>query len=234
MLLWARPHGETAAVVDALTREHGRHAGLVRGGQTRRLRSILQPGNRALLQWNARLETHLGIYTVEITGGSWAEYRDDADAMAALASMIALLAAFLPEREPHPNLYAATVSTLKTLEEPDHWPTAYIHWELGLLRVLGYGLSLERCGATGTDEGLAYVSPRTGRAICRAAGAPYAGRLLVLPAFLCGGGAADREQWHQAMRLTGHFLERKVAASVHRPVPEARSRLLSRLAEPQS
>ncbi len=218
--------------MDALTREHGRHAGLVRGGQGRRMRGILQPGNRAILQWNARLETHLGTYRVEIAGSSWAGLRDDGDAMAALASMIALLAAFLPEREPHPNLHAATLSTLETLAKPEQWPTAYVHWELGLLRVLGYGLSLDRCGATGVAEDLVYVSPRTGRAICREAGAPYAKRLLGLPAFLVKGGAADRASWHLAMRLSGHFLKRRVAASVHRPVPEARGRLLDRFAEP--
>ena len=227
-----RPHGESAAVVDALTREHGRHAGLVRGGQGRRMRSILQPGNRAVLQWNARLEAHLGSYRIEIAGGSWAGLRDDGDAMAALASMIALLAAFLPEREPHPNLYAATVSTLETLGASHLWPTAYIHWELGLLGVLGYGLSLDRCGATGATSELAYVSPRTGRAICRDAGAPYADRLLDLPEFLPDGGGANREQWLKGFRLTGHFLERRVAASVHRPVPEARGRLLRRFTGP--
>ena len=221
--------------MDALTREHGRHAGLVRGGQGRRMRSILQPGNRADLQWNARLEVHLGTYRIEIAGGSWAGLRDDGDAMAALASMIALLAAFLPEREPHPNLYAATVSTrvfLETLGESDLWPTAYIHWELGLLGVLGYGLSLDRCGATGATDELAYVSPRTGRAICREAGAPFADRLLDLPEFLPDGGGANREQWLKGFRLTGHFLERRVAASVHRPVPEARGRLLRRFTAP--
>ena len=218
--------------MDALTWEHGRHAGLVRGGQGRRVRGLLQPGNLAILQWNARLESHLGTYRIEIAGSSWAGLRDDGDAMAALASMIALLVAFLPEREPHPNLYAATRSTLETLAESEQWPTAYVHWELGLLRVLGYGLSLDRCGATGVAEDLMYVSPRTGRAICREAGAPYAERLLALPEFLVSGGAADRASWRQAMRLTGFFLERRVAASVHRPVPEARERLLHRFAKP--
>ena len=196
------------------------------------MRGILQPGNRSLLVWNARLAEHLGMYRFESVGTSWAAIRQDGDAMAALASMIALLSAFLPEREPHPNLYAATLSTLETLDEPEHWPTAYVHWELGLLRVLGFGLSLDRCAATGVKECLAYVSPRTGRAVCREAGAPYADRLLALPGFLASGGAADREAWHEAMRLTGFFLERRVAASVHRPVPEARLRLLNRLALP--
>ncbi len=219
-------------MVDALTREHGRHAGFVHGGQGRRLRGILQPGNRARLGWNARLAEHMGTYQVEDVGASWASFGQHGDAMAALASMIALLSAFLPEREPHPNLYAATVSTLETLEQPDHWPTAYVHWELGLLRVLGFGLSLDRCAATGVTERLAYVSPRTGRAVSREAGEPYADRLLPLPEFLAKGGAANREAWHAAMRLTGFFLERRVAASVHRPVPEARGRLLNQLAPP--
>ena len=201
----------------------------MRGGQGRRQRLLLQPGRVAVLHWNARLETHLGSYRVEPGGRSWAGLQADGDAMAALASMVSLLAAFLPEREPHPGLYRATISTLATLDDPALWPTAYVHWELGLLRVLGYGLALERCGATGAREELVHVSPRTGRAISREAGAPHADRLLPLPRFLVAGGAADRSEWHAALRLTGYFFARRVAASLHRPVPAARTRLLDRL-----
>ncbi len=184
------------------------------------------------MRWNARLQSHLGTFEVEVAGGTWATIRGDGDAMAAMASMIALLAGYLPEREPHPNLFDATLSTLATLAEPAHWPTAYVHWELGLLRVLGYGLTLDRCAATGAEDGLAFVSPKSGCAVSRDAGQPYADRLLPLPEFLLHGGAADRTSWLEAMRLTGYFLERRVAASVNRRLPDSRARLVDRFAKP--
>jgi len=229
LLLSVRPHGESAAIVEALTRGHGRHSGLVHGGQGRRRRPGLQPGNRVALHWQARLEDHLGVFRVEAVEAAWSSVMQDEEALAALASALALLAAFTPEREALPNLYDATRTMLATLTDADTWPTAYVHWELGLLGVLGYGLSLDRCAVTGRREGLAWVSPRTGRAVSWQRGLPHADRLLPLPAFLWrGGAAADREAWRQAMRITGHFLGRRVAAAVHRGLPEARARLLAK------
>lgn len=223
LVLSVRPHGETSLIVDALTRAHGRHAGLVRGG--RRRGSALQPGTRARLHWNARLAEHLGTYRVEPMEGSWVSIRAEPGALAALASMLSLLSAYLAAREPHPNLCAATFETLSALARPEFWPTAYAHWEVGLLRTLGYGLDLRRCAETGATEGLSHICGRTGRALSRNAEAVRAGQALELPAFLVGGGAAGWPALRAALQLTGHFFEREIAWPTRRPIPEARMRL---------
>ena len=227
ILLSLRPHGETSLIVDALTRAHGRHAGLVRGGR-RRGSGSLQPGLRANLYWNARLPEHLGYYRIESLGTTWAAIRDDPDALAALASMLALISAYLADREPHPALFAATLTTLATLTDPKIWPTAYAHWEIGLLRTLGYGLDLQRCAATGTAEDLIWVSRRNGRAVCRTAGEGHEERLLELPAFLIRGEAADAAGLLAALHLTGHFFEQEITHLTQRQLPDARDRLVRR------
>lgn len=139
ILLSVRPHGETSAVVDAFTCRHGRHAGYVRGGQSRQNASILQPGNVTCLSWNARLEEHLGSYRIEPRQTVWAKLRGDGAALAALASVVALVTAYLPDREPHPNLYDETVRLLHLMPESSGWPLEYARWEMKLLRELGYG-----------------------------------------------------------------------------------------------
>ncbi len=139
ILLSVRPHGETSVVVDALTQSRGRHAGYVRGGQGRRMASFLQPGNMASLSWNARLREHLGHYRVEPRQSVWAKLRGDGDALAALASAVALLSVYLPDREPHPKLYQGTAMLLRRMAESSGWRQDYVHWETLLLRELGYG-----------------------------------------------------------------------------------------------
>ncbi len=228
IVLAVRRHGEAAAIVSLLTAAHGRHAGLVRGGASRRLRGVLQPGNTLAATWRARLEDHLGAYTVEPLRSGAALY-DRPGPLAALISATALLEAALPERAPHAELFRALGGLLEALETPD-WAKSYVHWELFLLADLGFGLDLSSCAATGTNDSLAYVSPRSGRAVSLSAGEPWRDRLLPLPAFLVSGsGAADVRQVLDGLRLTGWFLERHVFAPHGRKTPDARERLITHL-----
>lgn len=229
-VLSARRHGETGAVVHLLTREHGRHGGLVRGGGGRRLSAVLQPGNQVRAEWRGRLEEHLGTLAVELTKARAAAVLGDPARLAALASACAVVEAALPEREPHPALYEAVAALLDALEGSPAWAAAYVRWELGLLAELGYGLDLTRCAATGDREDLAYVSPRSGQAVSRAAAEPWRDRLLPLPGFLLGAQAgAGPAEVRDGLALTGFFLERRVLAPHGRAEPRARTRLVELL-----
>ncbi|MEM7221422.1 MAG: DNA repair protein RecO [Pseudomonadota bacterium] len=231
IVLTARPHGEAAAVVQLMTRDHGRHAGLVRGGQGRRQRGVLQAGNRVAVTWQARLADHLGAYTVELETSYAARVLDDPSRLAALLAATAVLERALPERESHPACFEGLLALLEGLPG-DHWAETYVVWELALLKELGYGLDLERCAAGGANDQLAYVSPRSGRAVSLAAGEPYRERLLGLPGFLIGQGDGGTEEVAQGLRLTGFFLERFVFGPQDRPLPSPRQRLAARLEAP--
>lgn len=229
VLLSVRRHGESAAIIECFTREHGRHAGVVRGGASRRMAPLLQPGAQLSLEWRARLAEHIGAYRVELERSRAGDVLNDGDALAALGSVAALLTAYLPEREAHGNLYNATVSLLDALGTNPGWPAAYVGWELALLSELGFPLDLARCAATGGEDDLTWVSPKTGRAVSAAAGQPYADRLLPLPGFLTGGEETPAGVW-QGLRLTGYFMKAWVAPSVgtHEP-PPARERFETRM-----
>ena len=223
IVLSARPHGETSVVATLLTREHGRHAGLVHASK---LRGALQPGNLLSVKWRARLAEHLGTYTVEPMRSFAAGLLDDQARLATLQSACAISAVVAPEREPHPDLFEALRHLLGALETPE-WIHVYIGWELGMLRAVGFGLDLQRCAATGGNDDLAYVSPRTGRAVSLSAGEAYRDRLLPLPGFLIGRPGVDEEQEViDGLNLTGHFLERHVFGATHAPLPEARLRMV--------
>lgn len=227
--LSVRRHGETSVILSVLTREHGRHAGLVRGGAGRRQRGVLQPGNRLSVTWRARLEEHLGAFTVESIASGSAQWLDDPGRLAALSAACAIADASLPEREPCLAIFNRLIDFFDKLAEND-WPAAYVHWELDLLGDLGFGLDLSACAATGQNDALTYVSPRSGRAVSRAAGEPYRERLLPLPGFLVGTEAPEAWDLHAGMRLTGYFLERHLFAPQGRGLPDARDRLAARLA----
>lgn len=233
MVLSARKHGESAAIVQLLTRAHGRHAGLVRGGAGARARGTLQPGNRVHVVWRARLAEHLGAYSCELLHSGGATFLDDALRLAALAASCALAEAALPEREPHPAVFDGLMALIAALESSDRiagWGRAYVQWELGLLAELGFGLELTRCAATGRNDELAYISPRTGHAVSLSAGEPYKDRLLPLPRFLVTPGALPADADIVAgLALSGHFLERHAFAALHRELPAARAHLMDRL-----
>jgi DNA repair protein RecO (recombination protein O) len=233
VVLSVRPHGETAAVVELFTRAHGRHLGLVHGGRSRRLRPVLQIGNHVDATWKARLADNLGYFSIELRKGFAAPLMEDPAALAALTSMAAL-ARLLPERDPHPNLFEITLFVLGYLDDAAVWPALVVRWELALLDELGFGLDLATCAATGTADDLAYVSPKSGRAVSAAAGEPYKDRLLALPGFLRAGaaGTVGRADVLAGFALTGFFLEARVLAPHGQATPEARDRLISYLRRP--
>ena len=228
IVLGARKHGETSAIVQLLTREHGRHAGLVRGGAGSRARGVYQPGNRVSARWRARLPEHLGTFTCELAHSHAAGLLDDALRLAGLTSACAVTEAALAERHPYPRLYDAFLALLAALADEPAWAAVYVRWELGLLDEMGYGLDLSRCAATGGTEDLVYVSPKSGRAVSRAGGEGYRDRLLPLPAFLAGNGAAPASEVAAGLRLTGYFLDRHVFAPHERASPPARGRFVER------
>lgn len=232
VVLDVRPHGEGGAVVTLMTEEHGRHAGLAKGGASRAQAGLWLPGNLVEARWTARLADQLGALRGEMVHPAAALAMEDPLALALLSSACAIAADALPEREPHPRAFHALVSVIGHLAGGAEGVMAdYVRWEALVLAELGYGLDLSACAVTGAREGLTHVSPRTGRAVCAEAAAPYAGRLLALPGFLLDGAdGADPAAWEAGLRLTGHFLERDAFGARHRPVPEARHRLADRVA----
>ena len=230
IVLTARPHGEADAILTALTFEHGRHLGLVKGGIARRARPLLQPGNRLSLAWKARLAEHLGNYGVEAMQLLGSRLVSAPGPLLGLAAATELVDATAPERLPHPRLYAGLLRLLETMVGGAEWGQAYIRFEVLLLSELGFALHLDACAVTGTSDDLAYVSPRTGRAVSRAAAGDYAPRLLPLPAFLTGGEVAGPQDLRAGLVLTGHFLQRHLLDPADRSLPMARERLLAHLA----
>ena len=230
VLLVMRLHGETSAIIEVFTAAHGRHAGVVRGGASRRMAAMLQPGTQVQVVWSARLDEHLGTFVVEPVQ-SRAAILSDRMALAGLNSVCALLHLALAERDPHGALWRKTVALLDRLAAGADWQADYLRWELDLLEDLGFGLDLTTCAVTGSRDDLAYVSPRTGRAVSRGAAGDWAARLLPLPPSLLGQGPAMGREMVQGLALTGHFLNRGLQAVLHdRPLPEARARLIEMLA----
>ena len=229
-LLSVRPHGESAAIIEVLTAAHGRHLGVVRGGGSRRMAGVLQPGAQLAVQWHARLDDQLGSFRAEPLHAR-AALMGNRGALSALNAICALLHLALPERDPHPALYAQTVALLDLLEAGGSWAVPYLLFELRLLDEMGYGLDLTSCALTGVTQDLAYISPRTGRAVARGAAGDWAPRLLPLPRVLTlhDGPAAEVAQ---GLAVTGHFLSRALTRpDTASPLPEARGRLLDHLSQ---
>ena len=223
IVLSVRGHGETAAIVSLLSRDRGRHVGLVHGGQGRRMRGVLQPGNLVEARWRARLAEHLGVYSCELVRAYAAGVFDDSLKLHGMSSALGLIDAALPEREPHGPLFDRLAELLGDLQGAD-WQAGYVRFEIDLLRELGFGLDLSRCASTGTVEDLAFVSPAPGRAVSRAAAEPYRTRLLALPAFLSEGSNRPGDL-AAGLALTAHFIERHVLASHGGAMPASRVRL---------
>ena len=224
-----RKYAETGAVVTFFTQEHGRYNALCSGAFSKRNSGTFQVGNVVQIAWNARLEEHLGTAKVELLTPYAAAVLSDSERLCALASASALLS-LLPEREPNPDFFEKTVKLLAVLPF-DGFLEAYARWEVDLLSALGFGLDLSACALTGKTSDLCYVSPKSGRAVSREAGAPWADRLLVLPAFLTDGekSAENREEIKKALKLTGFFLENYGAKTVDYRIPVARNRLIEKV-----
>lgn len=230
-LLGVRRHGETSAIIEVFTEGHGRHLGVVRGGASRKVAPILQPGAQLDLAWSARLDEHIGSFAVEPVKSRAAAVMGDRLALAGLNSICALLSFTLPEREPHALVYRRSLALFDLLGTTVAWPAVYLRWELLLLEEMGFGLDLGRCAVTGVRDDLVYVSPKSGRAVSAAGAGDWADRLLPLPPILLGQGQAPAEEILDGLRTTGHFLGNWLAPALgDRPLPKARERLLAALA----
>lgn len=231
VLLAVRRHGENAAIIEVFTRDYGLHAGVVRGGASRKQAPILQPGAQLDVSWRARLEDHLGAFTVEPVRSRAAQVMDDRLALAGLNAICGLLQFALAERDPHPELYARSLALFDKLGTDPNWPLAYLHWELALLDDLGFGLDLGSCAVTGTRDDLAYVSPKSGRAVSRKGAGDWADKLLPLPYCLMGQGPWEPVELAAGLRVTGHFLTHWIAPELgDKPLPASRQRLIDALA----
>ncbi len=226
VVLGTRSHGETSVILEVMTRAFGRHLGLVRGGRSRRLQSVLQPGNTLALTWRARIEDQLGTFTAEPVVSRAARLIETPSGLHGIQTLAGHLR-YLAERDPHPALYDGLVVLLDHLGEGGTAARLLVRFEIALLDELGFGLDLSACALTGGRDDLAFVSPKTGRAVGREAAAPWAGRLLALPAFLTRGEAPVAPgDVAAAFALTGHFLDRHVAGPRGRPLSPSRDAFL--------
>ena len=230
VILSVRRHGETSAIAEILTAGHGRVPGLVRGGRSRMQRPVLQAGNAVQAVWRARLEEQLGTYVLEPLNLRAGAIMEEPFRLAGLATMTSL-AQLLPEREPHPRVYEALRVVLDAMGDDALWPALLVRWEMGLLDELGFGLDLSRCAATGSNENLAFVSPRSGKAVSELAGEPFRDRLFRLPAFLRGSGEATADDVIDGLKLAAFFLERHVFEPRGMRLPEQHDWIISALAE---
>ena len=224
-VIGVRPHGETSVVLELMTTDHGRHAGLVHGGRSRKRQPVLQLGNVVEAQWRGRLDEHLGTFTVEPHRLRAGELMGTALALYG-AQAASWLLRLLPEREAHPALAAGLDVLLDAMDDPAVAAALMVRFEAQVLRELGYGLDLTRCAVTGDTDHLTHVSPRTGRAVSEGAAAPYRDRLLEIPEFLKPGRragsnrAGSAEDVAAGFALTGHFLDRYRAENGLPPVKE--------------
>lgn len=231
IVLAARRYAENGAVVSILTENYGRRAGFLHGAFSSRNRGTIEVGNIVDVNWQARTEENLGTFKFELRRTAAAGFLSDPLKLSALQSACALCDQSLPEREGHPGLYRGFLALLDNFNH-DIWAAAYIIWEIALLKELGFSLDLTRCAAGGDSRTLAYVSPKTGRAVSYASGEPYKSRLLDLPAFLKpNGGPAEGVDILTGLHLTGYFLEHWAFAHHNQGIPEARRMLHLRFAE---
>lgn len=232
IILGARAHGESAAVAEILTPHHGRWAGLVYGGQGRSKTPLLQPGNGVKATWKGRLDDSLGFFTLELTQARAASLMQDCLSLAALTAACAVASLTLPERQAHARVYHTLRILFDHLGDIDIWPALMARWELGLLAELGFGLTLDRCAATGACDNLIYVSPKSASAVSADAGEPYKDRMLPLPAFLRDASAeATLADAIDGLKTTGHFIETRILHLANQELPEARRRVIALLRE---
>ncbi|MEM1378412.1 MAG: DNA repair protein RecO [Pseudomonadota bacterium] len=223
IIIGTRKHGETSLIVELMTRERGRHLGLVRGGRSRKLQPVLQPGNRIEVNWRARLDEHLGTYTTELVESHTARLMETSHGLNGI-QLIGAHLRLLPERDPHPAMFDALTVLLEHINEPELAGPLMVRFELQLLEELGFGLNLTECAGTGTREDLIYVSPKSGQAVSRVAGAPWADKMLSLPSFLTAreGRQCTAEDLHASFKLTGFFFQRDVWGARGIDVPPSR------------
>lgn len=235
VILLTRPHGEGGSVVSALTENHGLYSGYVPGGMSSKMRAVCQLGNLVQISWQARLSEYLGRFSLDAEKSYSASIFEKPMALKALKSACALCQTSLAERESNPAQFHGLCALLEILVA-DEWPMGYIAWEIGFLKEQGCSLDLASCVVTGDDRDLYYVSPKSGRAVCKKEGDPYKDKLLILPEFLkprpdMGSAPSLEEQMLQGLKMTSYFIENYIYGQTTRPVPDARERLLEAFAE---
>lgn len=229
IVLSVRPHGEGGAVVNLLTEEYGRHAGYVRGVGSAKNRGIIEPGNLVSAAWSSRVSDQLGFFVIEPQRAITGPLMGDPLRLSALISACSLCDAALPEREAHPGLFHGLLALLDTLGG-EEWGPAYIFWEIAFMRELGFGLDLRKCAGGGDVSTLAYISPKSGRAVSLAQAEPYKDKLIPLPDFLKPGGSdTSPQEILRGLKMNAHFLEHWVFAQSARGMPEPRLRFQARL-----
>ena len=228
-ILNVRKHGESAAIADILTPDKGRYAGLVHGGAGRRMRPILQPGNKVRVTWKARLADQLGTFSLEPLQARAAQLMEERLSLTGLSALCAMCCVALPERDERKDVYDAFEVVINNLDDPAIWPVLYVKWEAGLLAALGYGLDLSSCAASGRNDNLTHLSPRSGRAVSASEAQPYLDKLFVLPPFMMGQSHVGIDDVENGLKITGHFIESRVLWPVNRTLPEARSRMIEQL-----
>jgi DNA repair protein RecO (recombination protein O) len=237
LVLGVRRHGEGSVIVELLTRGHGRHLGLVRGGTSARMRPLLQPGNTVRAVWRARLDEHLGNYALEGLLLRAAKLMTSAHAVYGVTHLAAL-ARLLPERDPHEDIYEMIEAALDDFDEARHAAVQLARFELAMLAELGFGLDLSACAATGTTEELIYVSPKSGIAVSRGAGEPWRDKLLRLPAFLRDeadvAGPLTDDDLRDGFALTGTFLLRHVLEPRGQTHSDARDGFIAAVLRPRA
>jgi DNA repair protein RecO (recombination protein O) len=229
LVLGVRRHGESSVIAELMTREHGRHLGMVRSGRSRAMQPVLQPGNSVDATWRARIEEHLGLYALEAMRLRTSDLMASSQALHGVGLVCALLR-LLPEREPHVALYEMARLIVDRLHEAGIAPALMVRLEMAMLVELGFGLDLTECASTGVQEDLVYVSPKSGRAVSRTAGEPWRDRLLPLPDFLTADdpeAPVERDAVLAGFRLTGYFLERDIFAARGVPMPDSRAAYLA-------
>ena len=228
MLLSSRNYGEHSAIIEVLTRSHGRHAGLVKYASSKKIVGLLQPGMQLNLVWSARLSEQLGVYTIDKVKSRTSDLIETRQTLLGFNSLISLLLISLPEREPFLKVYQATISLVDSMKKDKEWLVSYVHWELLILAELGFGLDLSRCAVTGKCEDLIYVSPKTGRAVSEKAGKKWEKKLLSLPHFLTlshNAAETNSKMVSCGMILTGYFLEKWSRDNLKKKsLPQARHR----------
>ena len=230
VLLSVRRHGEGAAIIEVMTAAHGRHAGLVRGGGSRKSAALLQPGNILTLTWRARLEDQLGSYSVELKKSHSASLLSSRLKLFGFNALAAMLSRYVPEREPNPSVYFAVVDLLERIESDNFWQHRYCLFELEMLNSLGYGIDLTQCAVTGQHFDLTHVSPKTGRAVSSSVAKGWEDKLLIYPAFFQNDSFVEisAQDFRQSLKLTGHFFEKFVP--IFPPnLPEARVLFLDKV-----
>lgn len=236
IVLSIRPYGESSVIVLALTKEMGKHAGLVRGVKSQAARGGLQPGDFVKLTWRARLEDHLGVFQIELLRSNAIIFFDDPLRLSGLTAALSICEQALPDREKLLPVFEALLILIEHIREQEEviWLATYIRWEIGVLGALGFSLELNNCTVTGTNDDLSFVSPKTGRAVSKEVGLKYSAKLLKLPGFLTPKGFERPAEFIDGLDLTGYFLRRHVFAAYNKPTPGAREHFQGRVQKKHS